>query len=111
MKVWLDDLKPAPDGWTWVKSSADALTVLRSLYGTMVDAPGWSNGDRSDSFEAIAFDHDLGGADDSRKVMTWIVEYGFWPADIWFITFNPIGRSWLAGTARRYAPDWVDIHG
>ena len=42
-RLWLDDVRPAPDGWVWVKNYDDALAQL-TLF----------------SFEAISLDHDLG---------------------------------------------------
>lgn len=26
--LWVDDLRPAPPGWTWAKSSAEAISLL-----------------------------------------------------------------------------------
>lgn len=28
MKLWLDDLRPAPEGWHWVKTAWDAIEML-----------------------------------------------------------------------------------
>lgn len=47
MKVWLDDVREPPDrSWVWVKTSAEALTLL------------WNG-----HVEQIALDFDLGGED------------------------------------------------
>jgi hypothetical protein len=43
VKLWLDDLRPAPPGWTWAKSSARAIALLES--GEVTEA---------------SLDHDLG---------------------------------------------------
>lgn len=45
MKLWLDDVREAPEGWFRVTSSAAALAYLRY---------------ESDKLEAISLDHDLG---------------------------------------------------
>lgn len=42
-KLWLDDVRPAPEGWTWCKNIEDAKALL--LTGTVVEA---------------SLDHDLG---------------------------------------------------
>jgi hypothetical protein len=60
MRVWLDDVRVAPSGWTWVKTSADAIALL---------AAG--------GVEEISLDHDLG--DDvvngtGYSVVCWIEE-------------------------------------
>ena len=107
MRIWLDDIRVPPEneGWLWLTTSKDALALLDAALESQRYAPVGEA-----TFEAIAFDHDLGGDDDSRRVLTWIVEHNFWPDHIYFLTSNPIGRKWLVGTARRYAPDSVKIH-
>jgi hypothetical protein len=44
VKLWLDDVRPAPEGWTWVKTVEDAKTVMRE----------------NKKVVAISLDHDLG---------------------------------------------------
>jgi hypothetical protein len=98
MRLWIDDLRPAPDGWLVARSSSEAIAVL----GQFKDHP--------DALNEVSFDHDLGGDDTSRRVMTWMVENDVWPTEMVFVhTANPVGRQWLLGTARRYAPGWVDV--
>lgn len=60
VKLWIDDLRPAPAGWTWVKTSADALVVVRS--GLV---------------QEISFDHDLGGDDTAMPVARFIEELAY----------------------------------
>jgi hypothetical protein len=43
MKIWLDDVRPAPEGWTWVKSALDVIGHLQI-----------------DHVEEVSLDHDLG---------------------------------------------------
>jgi hypothetical protein len=45
MKLWIDDVRPAPDGYVWCKSTYSALRMIRA------------NGD---SIELIDLDHDAG---------------------------------------------------
>lgn len=42
-KLWLDDERPAPEGWEWVKDANEAYTIIRS--GVVTEA---------------SLDHDLG---------------------------------------------------
>lgn len=78
MKLWLDDVRPAPEGYTWVKTVGHAIMYIVS-----------------DKFTHISFDHDLGkeltGYDlakwieknaDDIKPMTWDVH-----------SANPVGRK------------------
>ena len=43
MKLWVDDVRPAPDGWKWVKSSGEAIATLTFF-----------------QVDEISLDHDLG---------------------------------------------------
>ena len=107
MKLWIDDLRKDPDrewagvaepeGWIWVKTSEDAIGWLRAqrYFQTPLDQ--------------ISFDHDLGGEDTTRKVLTWMIENEYWPKVITVHSANPVGRDWLLGTAERYAPEGVEV--
>ncbi|KQO98213.1 cyclic-phosphate processing receiver domain-containing protein [Leifsonia sp. Leaf264] len=96
MKLWIDDLRPAPPGdWVIARTSAEALAVLEEHAGKPI--------------EEISFDHDLGGDDTTRRVLMWMIENDVWSSTVYIHTANPIGRNYLAGTARRYAPDWVKV--
>ena len=45
MKLWLDDTRPAPDGWLWVKTAPEAITQLKL---------------KANIFDEVSLDHDLG---------------------------------------------------
>ena len=30
MKLWIDDVRPAPDGWVWAKTSGEALSHIHT---------------------------------------------------------------------------------
>jgi hypothetical protein len=89
MKLWIDDLRPAPGGWTWAKTSAEALEVL---LGEGVD------------ISEMSLDHDLGGEDTTRPVVLWLAEFGNWPATVRIHSANPVGVTWLTGMVERYGP-------
>jgi len=89
MKLWVDDLRPAPEGWRWAKSSAVAVGML-SYYGAGV--------------KEISLDHDLGDEDTTRRVVLWMCERKQWPDVVRVHTANPVGREWLVGMAERYGP-------
>jgi hypothetical protein len=83
MKLWVDDLRPAPDGWAWARTSQEAITIIKD----------WWN-----EVEIISLDHDLGGNDTGYKVLIFIeyavaIEgYPFTP-EIRIHTSNPAGRE------------------
>lgn len=108
MRLWIDDLRTPPDqSWVWLKTSRDALTYLRALYGSLVGAPGYSATD--EELETVSFDHDLGGDDTTRPVILWMAEFDFWPNMVQIHTQNPVGREFLVGITERYAPWGVEI--
>jgi hypothetical protein len=95
MRLWIDDERVMPAEFTHMAmSSVQAIRLL----------------EQAEDVELVSFDHDLGGLsgdDTSRPVLTWMIEHYRWPREIRFHTANPVGRDWLEGTARRYAPAHV----
>lgn len=99
MKVWLDDLRPAPDEtWTVVKNSKQALILLQGMARS-----------KEIEFDVISFDHDLGGQDTSRCVLNWMIENDYWPNLMLVHSQNPIGAEYLHGTGTRYAPERTKV--
>ena len=87
MQVFLDDMRPTPEGWVRVYWPDEAITLLKS-----------------GQVEAISLDHDLG--DDARgtgyDVIVWIEEavalHAFNPPKIFIHSANLSARSrMLAG--------------
>ncbi len=82
MKVFLDDERPAPDGWTAVRWPEAAIALLAQ--GNVAE---------------LSLDHDLG--DDARgtgyDVLLWIEEQvacaGFVPPTMRVHSANPAGRA------------------
>lgn len=84
MKLWLDDVRPAPDGWTHVKTAEEAIAALAT---GMV--------------EAASLDHDLGPSDAGTgyDVLVWVEKamaerawYGPLPR-LHVHSANPVGRN------------------
>ena len=94
MKLWVDDLRPAPnDDWVWCKTSAHALAVMNYQLLVAKRPP-----------EEMSLDHDLGGDDTTRPVVLWMCQNSFWPPVVRVHSFNPVGREWLSGMIERYKP-------
>lgn len=86
VRLWVDDLRPAPEGWMWVESSRAAIAVLRTC----------------DVVE-MSLDHDLGGDDTTRPVVLWLCENTErWPLAVHVHSANPVGVAWLRGMIVRY---------
>jgi hypothetical protein len=86
-RLWIDDLRPAPPGWDWATTSQQALDLMAVT-----------------TYDDMAFDHDLGGDDTSRRIVLHLCESERWPTRVWLLTANPVGREWLHGMITRYGP-------
>lgn len=88
MRLWIDDERPAPEGWERACNVSEALEAL-------------TRGD----VDEVSFDHDLGGDETSRQVILILCEQGWpWPPVCRVHTANPVGREWLEGMINRYGP-------
>jgi hypothetical protein len=52
MKLWHDDIRPAPDGWVWARTNTEAQKLLQT-----------------GEVEEISMDHDLGDAGLDEKTI------------------------------------------
>ncbi len=90
MKIWLDDLRQAPEGYVWCHSVNEAIRFIK-------------NADYE--IELIDCDHDLGeyaeDGGDGIKLLDWLVERGLF-YKILLHTRNPVGRANMERMIRRY---------
>ena len=93
MKIWLDDVRPAPEGYTLAKSVNETINLILKAENDGV------------RIAVIDCDHDLrdyandGG--DGIKLLDWLVERGtFYP--IALHTANPVGRDNMMRLINRY---------
>ena len=94
MKLWVDDIRPAPDGYIWcksVKAAKDAIETRELLAGIT-----WHYEDGTVEklfpFELIDIDHDAGdfGPPDYIALLDWLEETGRnYPIRIH--SMNPVG--------------------
>jgi predicted HTH domain antitoxin len=85
VKIYLDDLRPVPDGWTLAKTAGEAICLLEA-----------------GSAKALSLDHDLGEpvaeVGTGYRVAVWLEEQahsGRWsviPRSITIHSANPVGR-------------------
>lgn len=93
IKIWLDDIRPAPEGYEWCRSvtAAKLQIVLSEKEGIKI--------------ELIDCDHDLGDyaahGGDGIKLIDWLAERKtFYP--IRLHTQNPVGRENMQREIDRY---------
>jgi len=115
LSLWLDDLRPAPTGWLWVKSVAEAIAALAT--GTVEHASldhdlghGCEGGCLDDSGDVVRL---LCGADcqcechrTGYDLVKWMAEWNVWPTrSIRVHSTNPSGAANMRATIARYAPE------
>ena len=93
IKLWLDDIRPAPAGWTWVKTVNAAAQLL---------AVG--HFDKSRAIVEASLDHDLGENEPTGyDLVKWMAETGFWPETKPRVhSANPPGAENMRATIDRY---------
>ena len=97
MKLWIDDVRPAPEGYMWCKSVNKAKSMISmvehifSKYSIYRPSTGES---RKEAIELIDIDHDAGDyvedGGDYIKLLDWFEETGRnYPIHIH--SMNPVG--------------------
>lgn len=82
-KLWLDDLRPAPEGFEWVKTVEEAKFKLTTV-----------------EYDYVSLDNDLGeGQLEGKDLVDWIEEQFFTnpkfllPMNIWIHSANPVASK------------------
>jgi hypothetical protein len=99
ISLWHDDVRPAPDGWLWVKTNNEAKTILSRAI-----------------VEECSLDHDLGavptgdmdptevvylrgtGEETGLHLVEWMIETGNVPPFVKIHSWNPDGAKRMAQT-------------
>ena len=95
MKIYVDDLRPVPEGYVGCKSVNETIALIGKIekeHGVI---------------EVLDLDHDLGDysndGGDAIKLLDYLVEHErFYPIKIH--TANPVGRANMERVIRRYWP-------
>ncbi|MBO5327606.1 MAG: hypothetical protein J6B04_00365 [Clostridia bacterium] len=95
MKIWLDDVRPAPKGYILCKSVNEAIAAI-----LQAEKAG-------DCIDVIDCDHDLGDyfedGGDGIKLLDWLAERStFYPVELH--TMNPVGRDNMLRLINAYWP-------
>lgn len=112
MKLWIDDVRPAPTGYIWCKSvhsAKDAIEARELLAGITWH---YDNGTQEKlfPFDLIDIDHDAGDfaydGGDYIKLLDWLEETGRnYPIRIH--SMNPVGRENMRTIIRRNG--WTEV--
>lgn len=104
MKLWLDDVRPAPDlSWTWARSVAEAQQLLTDAKGI------------GEPWEMVSVDYDLGmtcqevhagwqpfacSHTDGMHLLMWFKLQDEWPDTVLIHSENPNGRALMEAMLR-----------
>lgn len=105
MKLWIDDVRPAPIGYFWCKSVNEAKRII-AQYGSRIDF----DNNIVDDIELIDIDHDAGDfaqfGGDYIKLLDWLEETGR-NIPIKIHSMNPVGIANMRAIIRRNG--WREI--
>lgn len=95
MKLWIDDVRPAPEGYIWARSTDDAIFIINA-YSKLLDYICYKIEEPQTLpwFEVIDIDHDAGDYADQGgdfiKILDWMEEHHL-KAPIRIHSQNPVG--------------------
>ena len=96
MKLWIDDVRPAPEGYIWCKSVNETKKIIELSEQSLFDDYYIQNipFDKLDKIKVIDIDHDAGDyakdGGDYIKLLDWLEETGRnYPIHIH--SMNPVG--------------------
>ena len=97
MKIWVDDVRVAPQGYVWCKSVNETIKAILEL-------------EQNDSIDLIDLDHDAGeyvrDGGDYIKILDWLTEHERnYPIRIH--SMNPVGVDNMRRIIQRNG--WVEI--
>ncbi|WP_052062020.1 cyclic-phosphate processing receiver domain-containing protein [Rhodococcoides fascians] len=93
--LFVDDERPAPDGWALAVDVDDAKLVIA---GQIL---------LRDPVAALSLDHDLGYSDTIMPLLIWMRDNEFWPKELYIHTANEDGEEAMLGFIRANAPAGV----
>lgn len=103
MKLWIDDVRPAPEGYQWIKSVNYAIQYISYIENNL----DWS----SETIELIDIDHDAGDffqyGGDYIELLNWLEETGRnYPIHIH--SMNPVGVANMRAIIERNG--WKEVY-
>ena len=98
MKIWVDDVRPAPEGYLWCRSVNEAKSEIKYIEAAIYFG-------EVDEIELIDLDYDSGDYEKDGgpyiKLMDWLVERGtLYP--LAFHSQNCVGMEYMKRMYRRY---------
>ena len=110
MKLWIDDVRPAPDKYIWVKSVDEAKECSKVLEERLAMITEELRPFSNNRIEIIDIDHDAGDyarfGGDYIKLLNWLEETGRnYPIHIH--SMNPVGAENMRRIIRKH--NWEEV--
>lgn len=107
MKLWIDDIRPAPEGYVWCKSVNQAISTIESVSHVYFDNYDICD---EDVISVIDIDHDAGSyasdGGDYIRLLDWLEEVGRnYPVRIH--SMNPVGVENMRRIIQRNG--WTEV--
>lgn len=100
MKIWVDDVRPAPEGYVWCKSVNEAKNIICETLSAFRHSCEKGNPDESLYIDLISLDHDsgsyFGDGGDYIRLLDWLewLYQGRGTHTLFHLhTQNPVGRE------------------
>jgi len=107
VKLWLDDVRPAPEGWAWARTNEQAKQIL--ALGNVVECSldhdlGYHDVELPDDPDELAEVLILKGQSEETglDLVHWMVENEFVPARVTIHSWNPDGAKYMAARLNRF---------
>lgn len=114
MRLWHDDVRPAPPGWVWARTNAAAMDYLRT--GEVEEASldhdlGFHDVEIPDDPDALMEVLVLKGrsAETGLHLVRWMIDNECVPPRVTIHSWNPDGARYMAAALNRYAPECLVI--
>ena len=102
MKLWVDDIRPAPIGWYWAKNFEQAVKLFQSYKITHASLD-----------HDLAPEHYVENAETKEKtgydLINWMERFKIWPSESCVVhSLNPVGARRMAEVIARHYECRVD---
>lgn len=106
MKIWVDDVRPAPDGYVWCQTVNEAKHIITHVFSLhhihhTANLP---------SIDLLDLDHDAGEMSrwggDYIKILDWLEKQN-WSIPIKLHTMNPVGRENMRAIIQKNG--WTEV--
>lgn len=106
MKLWIDDVRPAPEGYVWCLTTNEAKHIIQNVQSLRYI----THNENLPTIELIDIDHDAGDmarwGGDYIKIMDWMEKQGL-SFPIHIHSMNPVGVANMRAIIERNS--WTEV--